>query len=110
MQHKLAKAEIIIKRALKGFEDTLRRKHISTLLAVHNLGRLFVDQGKLAEAEKMYERALQGYEEAIGPELVSTYIPALNTMLAFGDLFSQTGWKDMAKATYDQAMSGYITV
>jgi hypothetical protein len=58
----------------------------------------------------MYDRALQGYEDALGHEFASSYLPALHTMFAFGDLFSQTHWKDMVKAMYNRALSGYITV
>jgi predicted negative regulator of RcsB-dependent stress response len=57
---------------------------------VHNLGELYVDQGKLAEAEAMYNKALQGYEHAFSLELTSSYLPALNTLFAFGDLYLQT--------------------
>jgi tetratricopeptide (TPR) repeat protein len=71
---------------------------------------LYTDQGKLAEAEAMYDRALQGYEDALSLELASSYLPALNTVFAFGDLFSQTDRKDMAKAMYNRALSGYRTV
>lgn len=88
LQHKLAEAEIMIRRALKGFEDTLGPKHTLTLLTIHNLGMLYADQGKLAEAEAMYDRALQGYKDALGLELASSYSPALNTVFAFSDLFS----------------------
>ena len=58
----------------------------------------------------MYIRALQGYEDALGLELASSYLPALNTIFAFGDLFSQTDRKDMAKAMYNRALSGYTTI
>jgi hypothetical protein len=58
----------------------------------------------------MYERALQGYEDALSLELASSYLPALNTVFAFGDLLSQTDQKDMAKAMYNRALSGYTTV
>ena len=58
----------------------------------------------------MYIRALQGYEHALGPDLMSSYIPALNTMFAFGDLFSLTDRKDMAKTMYTRALSGYTAV
>jgi tetratricopeptide (TPR) repeat protein len=82
----------------------------STLSTVNNLGLLYADQGKLAEAEAMYNRALQDYEGAIAPEFLSSYLPALNTLFAFGDLFSQTGRKDIAKVTYTRALSKYIIV
>ncbi|RMZ91940.1 hypothetical protein DV736_g830, partial [Chaetothyriales sp. CBS 134916] len=63
---------------------------------------------EIAEAEKMFIRALQGYEETLGPELVSSYIPALNTMYALGDLFSQTDrdkgrWTRSAKERQGEA-------
>jgi hypothetical protein len=58
----------------------------------------------------MYIRGLQGYEHALGPDLMSSYIPALNTMFAFNDLFSRTDLKDMAKTIYTRAFSGYTTV
>jgi hypothetical protein len=58
----------------------------------------------------MYDRALQGYENALSFELASSYLPALNTVFAFGDLFSQTDRKDMAKAMYYRALSGYAIV
>ena len=58
----------------------------------------------------MYIRALQGYEDALSPELVLSYIPALNTMFNFGNLFSQTDRKDKAKVMYSRALSGYTTV
>lgn len=97
-------------QALKGKEETLGPKHISTLSTVNSLGVLYKSQGKLAEAEVMYTRALQGYEDALGFQIMSSYIPALNTMLVFGDLLSQTGRKDMAKGMYVRALSGYIVV
>jgi tetratricopeptide (TPR) repeat protein len=109
-QGKLAEAEKMFIRALQGKEEALGPDHTSTLETVNNLGLLYVNQGKLAEAEKMYIRALQGYEDALGLELVSSYLPALHTMFAFGDLFSQTDRKDMAKAMYNRALSGYTTV
>jgi len=58
----------------------------------------------------MYTRALQGCEEALGPERLSLYLPALITMFSFGDLFSQTGRKDIAKNMYTRALSGYRIV
>ncbi|KAH9210981.1 hypothetical protein DL95DRAFT_437398 [Leptodontidium sp. 2 PMI_412] len=136
---KLAEAEAMYTRALQGSEEALGPKHTSTLSTVNNLGMLYADQGKLAEAEAMYTqalqgkeealgpkhtstlgklaeaeamytRALQGYENALGPESLRLYLPALNTMFAFGDLLSQTSRKDMAKEIYSRALSGYTTV
>jgi hypothetical protein len=78
--------------------------------ALHKLGLLYIDQGRLGKAEVMYSRALQGYEEALGPQLLLSYLPALNTMFAFGDLFSQTDRKDLAKVMYRRAFFGYTSV
>jgi hypothetical protein len=75
-------------RALEGCEKALGPDHTLTLDTVYNLGTLYKNQGKLVEAEAMYIRALQGYENALGLELVSSYLPALNTIFAFRNLFS----------------------
>jgi tetratricopeptide (TPR) repeat protein len=96
--------------ALQGYEAALGPDHTSILDTVNNLGLLYVDQGKLAETEKMYIRALQGYEEALGIKLVPSYLLALNIMIAFGNLYSQTDRKDMAKVMYTQALSGYTVI
>ncbi|KUJ06292.1 uncharacterized protein LY89DRAFT_692545 [Mollisia scopiformis] len=58
----------------------------------------------------MFNRALQGYEHALGPKLLPSYLLALDTKFAFGDLFSQTGRKDLANVMYSRALAGYITV
>jgi tetratricopeptide (TPR) repeat protein len=59
-QNKLALAEQMYERALRGCEKVLGAEHTSTLDTVHNLGLLYRNQGKLALAEQMYERALRG--------------------------------------------------
>lgn len=56
------------------------------LVALHNFGMLYADQGKLDEAEKMYQRALEGRGKALGPELAASYTPALNTAYNFGPI------------------------
>ncbi|TEY71167.1 hypothetical protein BOTCAL_0100g00040 [Botryotinia calthae] len=109
-QGKLVEAEMIYRRALEGNEKALGPDHTSTLLTVNNLGILYFHQGKLVEAEVMYHRALEGYEKAFGLECASSYLPALHTMFAFGDLFSQTDRKDMAREMYIRALSGYTAV
>ncbi|OBT93043.1 hypothetical protein VE01_09002 [Pseudogymnoascus verrucosus] len=68
-QGKLAEAEEMYQRALKGKEKALGAEHTSTLRTVNNLGNLYADQGKLAEAEEMYQRALKGNEKARGPAI-----------------------------------------
>ncbi|KAH8727372.1 P-loop containing nucleoside triphosphate hydrolase protein [Phaeosphaeriaceae sp. PMI808] len=74
-QGKLAEAEQMYERALRGREEAL---------GLNNLGLLYADQGKLAEAEQMYERALRGREEALGPNHTST----LDSILCLGNLYA----------------------
>jgi tetratricopeptide (TPR) repeat protein len=65
-QGKLAEAEEMFQRALRGYEKAWGPDHISTLNKVHNLGNLYKNQGKLVQAEEMYQRALRGYERTLG--------------------------------------------
>jgi hypothetical protein len=85
---KLIKAKIMIKRALKGFKNILKLKHILTLLTVHNLNMLYVNQSKLVEVKAIYDRALQDYKDALNLELALSYSLTLNIVFAFKDLFS----------------------
>ncbi|KAF1817833.1 uncharacterized protein K489DRAFT_303975, partial [Dissoconium aciculare CBS 342.82] len=62
-QGKMAEAEEMYVRALRGKEKAWGAEHTSTLATVNNLGSLYKIQGKLAEAEVMYLRALRGYEK-----------------------------------------------
>ena len=75
----------------------------NTLGAVHNLGKLYHDQGKMVEAETMYRRALKGKEKAWGPEHTST----LNTVNNLGLLYHNQGKMVEAEAMYQQALKGY---
>src|SRR5437016_515011 len=84
-QGKLAEAEKMYIRALKGSEEALGPDHASTLDTVNNLGNLYKDQGKLAEAEKMYIRALKGKEEALGPDHTWTLQTVNNLGLLYAD-------------------------
>ena len=75
-QNKLDEAETLYKRALKGTEEMLGRKHSDTLTTVNNLARLFKKQDKLDLAELLYKRALEGQEEMLGRKHSDT----LNTL------------------------------
>ena len=55
-QGKLAEAEPLLRRALKGCEQQLGAQHPSTLTVVNNLAMLLQAQGKLAEAEPLFRR------------------------------------------------------
>lgn len=59
---KLAKAEHMLGRALRGKEETLGLNHPSTLQTIGNIGIVYKKQGKLAEAEQMYHFALREKE------------------------------------------------
>ncbi|KIN06734.1 hypothetical protein OIDMADRAFT_156216 [Oidiodendron maius Zn] len=102
-QGKLAEAEKMYIRALRGKEEALGPDHISTLNTVNNLGLLYAGQGKLAEAEKMYIRALRGYEDALGPDHTST----LNTVNNLGLLYTDQGKLAEAEKMYIRALRGY---
>ena len=109
-QGKLAEAEQMYERALQGTEKALGAEHVSTLSTVNNLGTVYQNQGKLAEAEQMYERALQGYEKALGINNITTYIPALNTLWAFGSLLKCQADFKKARVIYLKALAGYQKV
>jgi hypothetical protein len=55
----------------------------------------------------MYSQPRQSSEEALKPELLPSYLPALNTVFSFGDLYPRTGREDMAKIMYIRALVGY---
>jgi tetratricopeptide (TPR) repeat protein len=103
----LDEAEKMYQRALRGYERAWGPEHISTLGAVNNLGVLYTNLGQLDEAEKMYQRAIDGYAKAINPENLITYVPALNTMWAFGSLHESQGHVDDARHWYSQALLGH---
>ncbi|KAF2724735.1 TPR-like protein [Polychaeton citri CBS 116435] len=102
-QGKLAEAEVMYMRALRGYEKALGADHTSTLHTVHNLGNLYSHQGKLAEAEEMYTRALQGKEKALGADHTST----LNTVHSLGLLYRDQGKLVEAEEMYMRALRGY---
>ncbi|KAF2228399.1 hypothetical protein EV356DRAFT_457989, partial [Viridothelium virens] len=66
-------------------------------------------QGKLAEARRIYTRVLQGRGEVSGTHK-SLYIPALNTISNFGNLYSETKRKDKAKTMYTKALTEFVTL
>ena len=102
-QGKLAEAEEMYSRALKGKEKALGADHTSTLDTVNNLGLLYKSQGKLAEAEEMYLRALQGYKKALGVDHTST----LGTVNNLGILYQSQGKLLGAEEMYLRALKGY---
>ncbi|KAH8588539.1 hypothetical protein B0O99DRAFT_582895 [Bisporella sp. PMI_857] len=101
-QGKLALAEQMYERALRGYEKALGAEHTSTLDTVNNLGNLYKNQGKLALAEQMYERALRGKEKAFGAEHTST----LQTVNNLGALYADQGKLALAEQMYERALRG----
>jgi tetratricopeptide (TPR) repeat protein len=71
--------------------------------ALHELGRLYFDQGKLKEAEKMYQWALQGFEMSGGPDHTSTLV----TVNSLGVLYANLGRPEEAEKLYQRALQGF---
>jgi uncharacterized protein HemY len=59
-QGKLAGAEQMYERVLRGYGEALGPNHTSTLDTVNNLGNLYADQGKTAKVEQVHEQVLRG--------------------------------------------------
>jgi tetratricopeptide (TPR) repeat protein len=89
----------------KGKDEDVEKgeERLTVLVAINQLGMLYVDQGKLGKAEQMYERALQGKEEALGPIHTST----LDTVGNLGILYKDQGKLGKAKQMYEWALRGY---
>lgn len=58
----------MLQRALLGLEKAYGPDHCSTLDAVSNLGRLYVEKRQLNKAEQMDLRALAGRKKALEPD------------------------------------------
>lgn len=102
-QRKLAEAEQMYKRALRGYEKALEPENTSMLDVGNNLGLLYADQGRLGEAEQMYERVLRGREKALGPKDTST----LETVNNLGLLYTDQGRLDEAEQMFERALQGF---
>ena len=73
------------KRALEAYESILGPEAPSALVAVNNLGNLYVGQGKLDMAAEMYMPALYGKEEALRAMHTSTLQTINNLSLLYAD-------------------------
>ncbi|KAK3669213.1 hypothetical protein LTR78_010910 [Recurvomyces mirabilis] len=71
--------------------------------SLHDMGRLYDNQGWLEKAEQMYLRALQGKEEAWGPKHTST----LGTVNNLGILYWKQGKMREAEEMYLRALQGF---
>jgi hypothetical protein len=65
-QGKMAEAEVMFLRALRGYEKAWGPEHTSTLGTLNNFRNLRCEQGKLLEVEEMCRRALTGLEKVHG--------------------------------------------
>ena len=61
-------AKSLYERSLSIREKAFGRAHPLTATSLHNLARLFRDQGHFAEARELYERALAIREKVCGPD------------------------------------------
>jgi tetratricopeptide (TPR) repeat protein len=101
-QGRLAEAEQMYERALRGYEEALGVGHSSTLNTVNNLGALYAAQGRLAEAEKMCKWALQGTKDTLDPKHTSV-LQKLNNL---GNLYVAQGRLAEAEELYERALQG----
>lgn len=94
-QWKLAEAEDMYKRALRGYEKACGPEHLLTFNIFNNLGILYVDQCKYAEAKEVYIRALRGKENALGPDDPSTVSTLHNLAVLYAEEGSYTEAKEI---------------
>ncbi|PWY91538.1 hypothetical protein BO94DRAFT_622965 [Aspergillus sclerotioniger CBS 115572] len=73
------------------------------LAAVHNLGRLYWNQGKHKEAEKLYQQVLAGRERVLGPDHIFT----LDTVHNLGVVYHDQGNLREAEEMYQRVLAGY---
>jgi tetratricopeptide (TPR) repeat protein len=101
-QSKLTEANELYKRALKGAEMVLGRKHEMTLGIENNVAILYVDKGKLEEAEKMYNRVLLEREQILG----STHPRTIDTVGNLDSLYIRQGKLVEAEQMLKRALRG----
>ncbi|RII17513.1 hypothetical protein CUC08_Gglean002353 [Alternaria sp. MG1] len=100
---KHGEAEVMHRRALKGYEDALGREHPDTLTSVSQLGSALEGQGKCEEAQAMYRRVLEGSEKVLGRQHPDTILIVND----FGLLLERQGKYDEAEAMHRRALQGY---
>ena len=61
-------------RALRIHEQVQGPEHPETATTLHELARLYLNQGKYEQAEPLYQRALRIHEQVQGPEHPETAI------------------------------------
>ncbi|RYN57987.1 hypothetical protein AA0117_g13189 [Alternaria alternata] len=98
-QDKLAVAEQMYNRALRGKEEAVGPTHTSTCDTLNNLGALYNEQGRLVDAQQMYERALQGYEKSHGLKHMSTLQVLNNLSIVYKNQGKLEMAKDLLKRT-----------
>lgn len=63
-----ADAELLYKRSLAIYEQTLEPDHSELAVSLNNLAFFYHGQGKYSKAEPLYERSLTIYEKTLGPD------------------------------------------
>ena len=76
-----AQASTLLRDARAISEKILGFEHSYTAIALHNLARLYQDEGDLAGAGPLFERALAIQEKVLGPEHPDTAISLNNLAL-----------------------------
>ena len=62
------KAEVAAKNALASAEKILSPNHPEIIACLHNLARVYYQQGRYVRPEQLYKRALAIYEKTLGPD------------------------------------------
>ena len=73
------KALLVQAEALAGYRRVLGDEHAETLLAMSNIGALYINQGKFQEAEPFYRGVLQTRRRVLGDEHPNT-LTSINNM------------------------------
>ncbi|HTK05548.1 MAG TPA: FxSxx-COOH system tetratricopeptide repeat protein, partial [Ktedonobacteraceae bacterium] len=96
-------AEPLYQRALAIRERVLGAFHPDTAETLHNLARLYQDQGRYDQAEPLYQRALAIREQALGSSDPQT----ARTLHNLAQLYQDQGQYDQAKTLYQRALTIY---
>ena len=89
-----AKAELLLKRALRVYKKALGPAHPHVAAVLSNLATLYGSQGKHAEAESLHKQALVIAEDALGPD----HPDVGATLDSYADLLRKTGRYEEATA------------
>ena len=95
-EFQLAKAEFLLEKVSKGYENVYGSDHALTLMAVNQLALIYL----LKEA--LYDRVLTGRNKILGPDNSST----LDTVYKLAWFYNKQNRLAEAEALYDRALTG----